>query len=241
MPVRGVLLDKDGTLIDCDLTWTPVLRRLAEELAPQAEASALLESAGLDLGTGRFRAGSVWGAGSTRDLVRLWWPHASADEAGRLVRQIDAICVEMGPQTAVPLIDLDDFFTALSARGLAVGIATNDSAASLTAFLAVRGLAGKIAHLYGYDSVERPKPAPDMAVAFAADSGLAPGEVAVVGDNVHDLEMARRAGAIAVGVLSGNSAHADLAPLADVVLDGVADLAAWLDSAAPARDAAHVL
>jgi phosphoglycolate phosphatase len=51
----------------------------------------------------------------------------------------------------------------------------------------------------------------------------------VIGDNPHDLEMARsaRAGA-AIGVLSGNSGMDDLAPLADVVLDSVCDLPDWL-------------
>ena len=51
----------------------------------------------------------------------------------------------------------------------------------------------------------------------------------VVGDNVHDLAMARAAGAgAAIGVLSGNGAAADLAPLADAVLDSVCDLPGWL-------------
>ena len=45
---------------------------------------------------------------------------------------------------------------------------------------------------------------------------LAPAAVAVVGDSFHDLEMGRRAGAgLRIGVLSGASGHADLAPAAE--------------------------
>lgn len=233
MPVRGVLLDKDGTLIDCDLTWAPVIRRLAEEMGPPGEAPAMVERAGLDPATGRFRAGSVWAAGSTRDLVALWWPGADEGEFQALAARIDAVCAEMGPHTAVPLLDLDALFATLSGRGLTVGIATNDSSRSLSSFLDVHGLAGRIPHLYGYDSVPRAKPAPDMVHAFAAATGIAPGDVAVVGDNTHDLEMARAAGALAVGVLSGNGGPDDLSPLADVVLGSVAELADWLDAASP--------
>ena len=54
-------------------------------------------------------------------------------------------------------------------------------------------------------------------------------EIVVIGDNPHDLEMARSAGAgAALGVLTGNSRRDELAPLADAVLDSVCDLPAWL-------------
>jgi phosphoglycolate phosphatase len=49
--------------------------------------------------------------------------------------------------------------------------------------------------------------------------------VAVVGDNLHDLEMARAAGAgLAVGVLSGTSAIDELGPHADHVIASIAEL-----------------
>ena len=51
----------------------------------------------------------------------------------------------------------------------------------------------------------------------------------MVGDNRHDLETARAAGAgLAVGVLSGTGTRETLAPMADVLLDSVADLPAYL-------------
>ena len=47
----------------------------------------------------------------------------------------------------------------------------------------------------------------------------------MIGDNPHDLEMARSAGAgAAIGVLTGNSSRQELAPLADAVLDSMCDL-----------------
>jgi phosphoglycolate phosphatase len=49
--------------------------------------------------------------------------------------------------------------------------------------------------------------------------------VAVVGDAVHDLAMGRAAGVgLTVGVLSGTSGHADLAGLADIVVESIAAL-----------------
>ena len=82
---------------------------------------------------------------------------------------------------------------------------------------------------YGYDAVANPKPAPDSLYAFSDLTGLKPSEIAMVGDNRHDLEMARAGGAgLAVGVLSGTGTRESLAPMADVILDSVADLPAYL-------------
>ena len=59
--------------------------------------------------------------------------------------------------------------------------------------------------------------------------GIDLGEIAVIGDNSHDLEMARSGGAgLAIGVLSGNGTREALEPLADVILASVADLPSHL-------------
>jgi phosphoglycolate phosphatase len=56
--------------------------------------------------------------------------------------------------------------------------------------------------------------------------GVAPGRTAVVGDSPADLVMAHSAGAArAIGVLTGVGDRASLEPLADLVLDSIADLA----------------
>ena len=82
----------------------------------------------------------------------------------------------------------------------------------------------------GYDSVSRAKPAGDMVHAFCKACGLRPSEVAVIGDNLHDMEMGHDAGAgLVIGVLSGNSSREDFGTIADVVLESVADLPTFLD------------
>ena len=39
--IRGVLFDKDGTLLDFERTWTPVSRRCAELVARMQEEGAM--------------------------------------------------------------------------------------------------------------------------------------------------------------------------------------------------------
>jgi len=54
---------------------------------------------------------------------------------------------------------------------------------------------------------------------------LSPSQIAMVGDNRHDMDMARAAGAgAAIGVLSGTGSHQTLTEVADVLIASVADL-----------------
>jgi phosphoglycolate phosphatase len=230
--MRGVLFDKDGTLLDFEATWTPVLRRLALEAAEgdPDRAERLLVLGGLVPSTGKFRTGSAIGAGTTATIVEVWHPELSGETLARAITAMDRAFLEHGRMHSVPLGGAPEAVAALAKRGLALGVATNDATTAATAAIASVGLASYLPHIYGYDSVTRSKPAPDMVLAFARDTGIAPAEIAVVGDNPHDMEMARAAGAAAIGVTSGNSSADDLSSLADVVLPSVAALPEWLEA-----------
>jgi HAD superfamily hydrolase (TIGR01509 family) len=60
------------------------------------------------------------------------------------------------------------------------------------------------------DLVERAKPDPHLFLAAASLLNVDPHHSFVVGDSVWDLLAARRAGSLAVGLLSGGYGHAEL-------------------------------
>ena len=229
--MRGILFDKDGTLIDFDATWPRLYELLALDLAhgDAGLAEIMLAQGGFDPVTRRVRSGSTLAAGNTVDIARLWFPDLAPDPHRAMVARIDMVFHENGIRYSVPVPGLDTTLAALAAGGYSMGVATSDGTAGTRAALAALGVAAHLPHVFGYDSVAHPKPAPDMVHAFAAAAGLAPAEIVVVGDNTHDLAMARAAGAgAAIGVLTGNSSADDLAGLADAVLDSIRDLPAWL-------------
>ncbi len=229
--MRGVLFDKDGTLLDFEASWSGVFRELCLGLSegnPDA-AEAMLIAGGLDPVTRRFRSGATLAAGTTVDIVKVWYPEFSDDEERAMVERIDRIFHENGIRCSVPVPGLSSALAELDAAGMAMGVATNDGTAATHAALAAFGIAHFLPHVFGYDSVPRPKPAPDIVHAFSKLIGAPVSEIVVIGDNPHDLEMARSAGAgAAIGVLTGNSGRHELAHLADAVLDSVCDLPAWL-------------
>jgi phosphoglycolate phosphatase len=233
--MKGILFDKDGTLVDFYATWPPLLHDLARRLAggDESRAAAMLRIGGLDPDTGHVAAGSVLAAGNTRDLVRLWFPGAGESEAAKRIRAIDEAFCRAGARYSVAVTGLHETLATLAERGLAMGVATSDSTRAARAALAALGVAHHLPHVLGYDAVSSPKPAPDMVEAFCAAAGVRAAETVVVGDNLHDLEMARRAGAgAAVGVLTGNGSYEDLAGHADAVLTSIAELPDWLEAEA---------
>jgi len=228
--MRGVLFDKDGTLLDFEATWAPLYRDLTLDLVggDPAAAENLLLAGGLDPETRRMRAGSVLGAGTTADIVSLWFPDLSGDDFAAMAAHIDGTFHAHGARGSVAVDGVLGALQALAAMDIAMGVATNDATVAARGAIASLGLDRYLPHIFGYDSVARPKPAPDIVFAFADAVGLAPREIAVVGDNRVDLEMARSAGAVAVGVLTGNAAATDLEPLADMILPSVRELPGWL-------------
>lgn len=230
--IKAILFDKDGTLVDFNRTWRNLTERLALEAAGgnHSQASALLELAGFDPVTDQFRADSPIAAGTSADIVGLWYPHLAAEPRREVVARFDAICVEQSVAGAVALEGVVSALADLHASGFRLGIVTNDSTLGAEKTVEAFGVAQMFDAIFGYDAVARPKPAPDAAEAFCDLTGLRPAQIAVVGDNRHDLDLARNVGAgLAIAVLSGNGTSESLTPHADAVLPSVADLPAYLN------------
>ncbi|MEO0624335.1 MAG: HAD family hydrolase [Pseudomonadota bacterium] len=229
--IRALLFDKDGTLFDFDATWGKVTARVIEHFAPDpALAVRLGDVAGFELATRRFAAGSPIVAGATTETA-MAWAGLLGIGVGEIARGIDRIVAEStGPDMLAPAApDLPGLLMGLRAEGYALGVATHDSAGNAELQLETVGARQTFAFVAGYDSGHGLKPGPGMLLAFAEAVGVAPGEVAMIGDSIGDLQVAPNAGAaLAIGVLTGPAEEADLAPHADHVLRSIADLPALL-------------
>ena len=225
--MRGVLFDKDGTLIDFNATWLPLYREAARRLSDgdHERAEDMLASTGYDRATGQFASGSVLTVGTTDQMISVWRPDLGGSALETAIAETDRMFAERAAEHVTPITDLAQLFSRLKNDGFHLGIATNDCTEAAVACFEHLGLASQLDYITGYDGVERAKPAADMGLAFAAACDIAPDGVVVVGDNPHDLEMGVAAGAgFNIGVLSGTSLAEDFAHVADVVLNSVAEL-----------------
>jgi phosphoglycolate phosphatase len=227
MAIKAILFDKDGTLIDITATWVPAYREmLAELFDDDAErVERLLVAAGYDPAKGGFKAGSTLAGGTTREIVDVWWPGLDAEDLSRKIHLLDVEYRDLAVKHLKPLMPLAPILTSLRDSGYKLGIATNDTQASATSHLHELGIAALFDMIVGSDNVTVPKPAGDMVRLFSRGVEVAPEEVAMVGDNPHDMEEARKGGAgLAIGVLSGNSDSGDLDHLADHIIPSIAHL-----------------
>ncbi len=240
MPIAAILFDKDGTLIDFDETWGPATYEVMRALAKGDEAALRRQAEALhfSLETRRFLGTSPLIAGSSASYGSLWGEALGRSDFEALKREIDALTAIESLKSLSPIGKPADILGVLRGRGVRLGLATNDSEASARRQAAALGLDGLLDFVAGYDSGHGGKPAPGMVLAFARHIGVAPSDVAMVGDTLHDLRAARAAGALAIAVLTGPAAIANLADEADHVLDDIGGLAGLIDALAAKERAA---
>jgi len=225
-PIKALLFDKDGTLFDFQATWGTWAHGFFAKVAqtPQ-EAAALHEALAYDPEARAFLPQSIAVAGTPTEITEVivaCLPDRNPQEIIDLIEETS----KLAPLSeAVPLKPL---LRGLAADGYRLGVATNDIHSAALANLEATGIRDAFEFVIGYDSGPKPKPAPDMVLAFAAHVGLPPSQLVMIGDSLHDLKAGRAAGARTVGVLTGTAVTAELAPFADVVLPNIGALPNWL-------------
>ncbi len=231
--LRGILFDKDGTLIDFFATWVAAYRVVADEVAALSGdpslADGLLRAGGYDPATGELDPASPLACGTNDEIAALWSAHPG------VARHLDlrhAVSQGFGRFGIKPtaVTDLPRLFRRLKARGYRLGVATNDHEAPTLESLDYLGVRDALDFVAGADSGFGGKPGPGMLHGFCRATGLGAAEVAVVGDTVADLAMARAGGAgLGIGVLTGAAKGDGLAGLADHVIASVEEVEDLLD------------
>jgi phosphoglycolate phosphatase len=200
------------------------VNRRAAHLAARGDsalAERLLALAGVDAGTGRAAADSVMSAGTAVQIAQVWVEGGAPYERDSLARAIDELfCAAVGDM--VPVTDLSTLFARFDSRGFKLGIASSDSEAAVWATARFFGIADRLDFVAGYDSGYGTKPDPGVLAAFCRATGLSQREVAVIGDNTHDVGMGRAGGAgLTIGVLTGSGTRESLSPSSDICLDSI--------------------
>ncbi|MEO1239084.1 MAG: HAD family hydrolase [Pseudomonadota bacterium] len=227
--IEALIFDKDGTLTDFTATWGAGARAIFEALVGDdtERKRALGAAIGFHWDTGTFVPGSVGVTGpetAVLDSLAPLLPELSRDALEVIYFGASREVVQR------PVLDLAPFFSKLAMKGYRLGVVTNDAEAPARAHMEDYGVLAHLDFLAGFDSGHGAKPDPGPLLAFAAQTGVAPGKTLMIGDSHFDLQAARAAGMGAIGVLTGAATVDELAPLADVVLPDIGHLPKWLAS-----------
>lgn len=230
LPPRGILFDKDGTLIDFRATWIPAYRGVVDEVARRLEGDAtlaarLLRRLGYDPDADQFAEDSplLW---ATNEAIAAAWS-ATPEVAGQIdVREVVLRhFADLDRYPPQPVGDLPALLGRLRQRGLKLGLATMDDTATAHATVARLQIDGLLDFVVGADAGHGEKPQPGMVHAFCAACTLVPAEIFLVGDTAADLLMARNAGcARAIAVRTGATPLRQIEDLADHILPSVQEI-----------------
>ncbi len=207
-----LVFDWDGTLIDS-----------------AGAIVACIQGACRDLGLpvpDHARASHVIGLG-LHDALAYAIPGLPVADYGRvaeryrqhfLARDLE---IPLFPGAKAMLAELQD-------RGHLLAIATGKSRAGLARALDNTGLRSHFAALRCADQCA-PKPAPDMLQELMNELGVRSAKTLMIGDTVHDLQMAAHAGVAAVAVSHGAHPKRDLVALEPLAcVENIAELRQWL-------------
>lgn len=230
--IDAIIFDKDGTLFDFRLSWGAWCDGLMHELAGKGvSAETLGRAIGFDTATRQFDPDSRVIAGTPDEIAADLLPLFPDETQAALTARINRLAAAA---PMVPAVDLRAVLGELRARGLKIGLVTNDAEAPAHAHLAAAGITDLFDFVAGFDSGYGAKPKPGPLLAFCRQTGIDASRVVMVGDSRHDLEAGHAAGMHRVAVLTGIAKAADLAPYADVVLDNIGGLSGWIDALTPA-------
>jgi phosphoglycolate phosphatase len=201
----GTLIDSAGTIVWCIQS---ACRDLGLPVPDDARASHVI---GLGLG----------------DALAYAIPGLAPGEYGLVVERYRHHFRSRDPQ--IPLFPgTEAMLAGLRARGHVLAIATGKSRAGLARALDNTGLRPLFASSRCADQCA-PKPAPDMLLELMDELGTTDTNTLMIGDTVHDLQMAAHAGVPAVAVSYGAHPRADLTALAPIACAAsVAELTLWL-------------
>lgn len=242
-PVRAILFDKDGTLMDFVYTWGYWGERVLAQFSQQLVASGLraLEPEvasvwGLRLnevgGTADYDRNGPLSMGTMEEMLALltWQGYErglSWAEARVLASESrfygDAQLEEARRVQAIPHIGF--FLEQCRLSGIQLGVVTADESDAAEKHLGWLGIRSYFSVCIGNDQVERGKPYPDMVELACRELGVASSDVVVIGDTNGDMKMGRAAGAaVVIGITpEGREAEGRLSQ-ADVVISSYLDL-----------------
>jgi phosphoglycolate phosphatase len=231
-PIRAVLFDKDGTLVDFQRTWGPAVQTVMRHLGggDRAAYDRLVAASRFVEAGQRLLPDSPLIAQPTSVFGARWATALGRPATADFFAEIDHLLCDATTRHLAPIGDPKALLGLLASRGYRLGMITNDAEGTARAHARQLGVDTYLEFIAGYDSGFGAKPDAGPVLAFAQAVGVPAPETAVVGDTVVDLAAARAAGAIAIAVLTGPAAAADLTPHADVVLASPAEFVAWLDS-----------
>jgi len=251
--IKGILFDKDGTLLDFDALWIPIIEKTTEHIIAEIIdeeniinnlerlKQSCLRYLGIDIEEkkidpeGRLAKSNM--TETTYQVAEFLQQNnlVNCRDRDRLVEKIISltkISTHQLDYDLKPTADLHKLLQDLKNMNLKLGIATADNRQSTEEMVKQLEIQNYFDFIGCGDDDCPPKPHPRVIENFCDCCQLSPQEVAFVGDTVTDMKTAQNAGAgLKIAVLCGIGSQDDLEELADFVINNPGQLISILRQA----------
>jgi phosphoglycolate phosphatase len=209
-PVRALIFDLDGTLIDSKRDLIHSVNAMLGEMG----------RARLDEET----ISGYIGHGAPLLVSRALGSNAREDDLRRALQFFLAYYEEHKLDTTCAYPGVADSLAELSRKKVPMAVLTNKPVKISVRILEALGLATYFRAIYGGNSFESKKPDPRGANTIVREFGASPRETMLIGDSEVDVQTARNARMIAVAVNYGFGVHDRTQHPADFYLEKLPDL-----------------
>jgi phosphoglycolate phosphatase len=214
-PVRALIFDLDGTLIDSKRDLIHSVNAMLGEMG-RAKLDEETISGYIGHGAPLLVSRALGGGAKEEELRRgLQFFLAYYED-----HKLDTTCAYSG---------VTDALAELNRKKAPMAVLTNKPVKISVRILEALGLASYFRVIYGGNSFATKKPDPFGAMQIVTELGAAPRETMLVGDSEVDVQTARNAGLIAAAVNYGFGVHDRIQHPADLYLDQLTDLASLID------------
>ena len=209
--IKGVLFDKDGTLLEYHSTqhsiYAAVLVRLKDDYqVPEPLVQQLSETLGhlpdrlapdslLQFSTNQQVAQALFDTCQSYAEERRWQRLFDTNDLLELIEQ--SSLGDDIPYVALPHVP--ETLSYLRSKDYRLGVATVDTRAATVAGLKKTGILEYFDYL-GTGEDSRPKPDTSLADGFCGQCGILPNELLIVGDGENDMKFAQNVGAHFIGI-----------------------------------------
>jgi phosphoglycolate phosphatase len=206
--IRAFVFDLDGTLIDSKLDLVHSINAMLRETKRQEQPVELVAS--------------YVGHGAPQLIASVLGPASNEEQRREALEIFLRHYQEQMINVTRPYAGVLEGLRALNGHALAV--LTNKPIQMTVGILAGLSMSDFFRSVYGGDSFATKKPDPSGALAILKEFGVSPSQAAMIGDSDVDIQTARNAGMLAVGVTYGFGQHNPQTCPADLYVDSLVEL-----------------
>ncbi|MBQ4528524.1 MAG: HAD family hydrolase [Clostridia bacterium] len=237
MKIKGIIFDKDGTLIQFDAFWISVsvnaINQILKELDREdIPAEEILLSIGVENGVANTDGLLCKGtyeqiALAINDVLKKHNCMVSDEKFVSMV--LDAYNRNADLGEVLPTCEkIDEVLSSLRSSGIKLAVVTTDNLEITQKCLGKLGIENLFDKIYTDDGDTPVKPDPWCALDFAEQMNMEKDEIIMVGDTMTDVCFAKNAGIGVIGVGANDENRQRLSKHADAVFPDISHIPAFL-------------